>query len=120
MRGPVQHNCLVRAVVGMALGSMVAGCATQADLNDQARKLQGMIAEQSRSIEGLREDVERLRTDLAGAGRKRSGEPSRSTRRATDKDRLHATPDKTPRRPSSSSEQIGETLSPEGTSTEEH
>ena len=119
MRGPGQYNRVVQAVVGMALGSLVAGCATQADLNDQARKLQGMIAAQSRSIEGLREDVERLRVDMAGAGRKRSGEASRSTRRATDKDRLHA-PDKTPRRPPSSSEEIGETLAPEGTSTEDH
>jgi TolA-binding protein len=115
MRGPVQHTCLVRAVIGMALGSMVAGCATQADLNEQARKLQGMIAEQSRSIEGLRQDVERLRADMAGGARTRSTPPARP--RASDKDRLNAL-DKRLRQPASS-EQIGETLSPEGMSTEE-
>ena len=52
--------------MGVAIGCMVAGCATQADLDNQARKLQSMIVEQSRSIEGLRRDVERLRTDVEG------------------------------------------------------
>jgi TolA-binding protein len=99
----------------MALASIVVGCATQADLNDQGRKLQGMIAEQSRSIEGLRQDVERLRADMAGGARTKST-PARP--RTTDKDRLNAL-DKRLRQPASPSEQIGETLSPEGMSTEE-
>lgn len=95
------------------------GCATQADLNDQARKLQGMIAEQSRSIEGLRQDLERLRTDIEG--RKKPVAAARPpSPRKTDKDRLNALDKRlhTPS-PGSGSGQIGETLSPEGTSTEE-
>jgi TolA-binding protein len=110
------YRCLLPAAVGMAIGSLVAGCATQADLNDQSRKLQGMIAEQSRSIEGLRQDVERLRADMAGGAKTKSTPPARP--RASDKDRLNAL-DKRLRQPESSSEQIGETLSPEGMSTEE-
>ena len=119
--GSGQQSGLVRAVVGMALATTVAGCATQADLDDQARKLQGMIAQQSRSIEGLKDDVERLRADLAGRTRAKSGETPRARPRATEKDRVNAL-GKRPRQPASSppsSGQIGETLSPEGESTEE-
>ena len=123
--GPGQQSGLVRAVVGMALATTVAGCATQADLDNQARKLQGMIAQQSRSIEGLKDDVERLRADLAGRTRAKSGETPRARPRATDgateKDRVNAL-GKRPRQPAlspPSSGQIGETLSPEGESTEE-
>lgn len=113
------YRCLLRAAVGMAIGSLVAGCATQADLNDQARKLQGMIAEQSRSIEGLRQEVERLRADVAGRGRKPAEMRRATPPRATDKDRLNALDKRLYQQPQSPSEQIGETLSPEGMSTED-
>jgi hypothetical protein len=113
------YRCLLRAAVGMAIGSLVAGCATQADLNDQARKLQGMIAEQSRSIEGLRQEVERLSADVAGRGRKPAEMRRATPPRATDKDRLNALDKRLYQQPQSPSEQIGETLSPEGMSTEE-
>jgi hypothetical protein len=110
----------MRIAASLTIGSVVVGCATQADLNDQAHKLQSMIAQQSRSIEGLRQDLERLRTDIEG-GRKKPVSAARPPgEKKTDKDRLNAL-DKRPHTPppGSGSGQIGETLSPEGTSTEE-
>ena len=110
----------MRIAASLTIGSVVVGCATQADLNDQAHKLQSMIARQSRSIEGLRQDLERLRTDIEGGRKKPVSAARPPVARKTDKDhpnvldkRLHTPP------PGSGSGQIGETLSPEGTSTEE-
>jgi TolA-binding protein len=98
---------------------VVAGCATRADLNDQARKLESMIAEQSRSIEGLRHDVERLRTDV-NEGRKKPVPAARTPGTRTDKDRLNALDKRLQKPPpGSGSEQIGETPAPDGMSTEE-
>jgi hypothetical protein len=70
MRRPWPCTRVLRVVAGMGLGVLGVGCATQSDLNDQARRLQGMIAEQSRSIEGLRRDFERLRAELDEGTRK--------------------------------------------------
>jgi hypothetical protein len=110
----------VRIAASLTIGSVVVGCATQADLNDQAHKLQSMIAQQSRSIEGLRQDLERLRTDIEGGRKKPVSAARPPVARKTDKDRLNALDKRlhTPP-PGSGSGQIGETLSPEGTSTEE-
>src|SRR5215470_19752521 len=105
----------MRVVAGAALGVLGVGCATQSDLNDQARKLQAMIAEQSRSIEGLRRDIDRLRTDL-DEGRNKAGQ--RPAPRMSDKDRLNALDKRLQKQPPPGSEQLGETLSPEGMSTE--
>jgi len=108
---------VVRVVAGVALGTLGVGCATQSDLNDQARRLQGMIAEQSRSIEGLRREVDRLRTDL-DAGRNKAGAP-RSAPKLSDKDRLNALDKRLQNQHAPGSEQLGETLLPEGMSTEQ-
>jgi TolA-binding protein len=104
----------------MALGWALGGCATQSDLNDQARKLQGMIAEQSRSIEGLRKDVERLSADLGETKRKPGGTTRSPGSRAADKERVNALDKRLREAPHpAGSEQLGMTLSPEGMSTEE-
>lgn len=110
----------MRIAASLTIGSVVVGCATQADLNDQAHKLQRMIAVQSRSIEGLRQDLERLRTDIQGSRKQPVSAARPPGARTKDKDRLNALDKRlhTPP-PASGSGQIGETLSPEGTSTEE-
>jgi TolA-binding protein len=118
MRRPWPCTLVLAVVAGMALGVLGVGCATQSDLNDQARRLQGMIAEQSRSIEGLRRDVERLRADLDEGTRKKGGAP-RPAPKASDKDRLNALDKRLQNQPAPGSEQLGETLSPEGMSTEQ-
>src|SRR5262245_8226290 len=59
---------LGRPAAVLALGIAVAGCATQAELRDQGRAYQGMIDEQSRSIEELKHAIAGLRAEVEGKG----------------------------------------------------
>jgi TolA-binding protein len=102
----------VAGAIGLALS--VAGCATQADLREQERKLSGLIEQQSRSVDELRREIEALRQQTAPRG---SQAPTRTpvgkaaTRLAREK---VAKPGET----LPPSAEIGMTLSPEGVSTE--
>lgn len=113
IRRPSARSPRVAGAIGLAL--TVAGCATQADLREQERKLSGLIERQSRSVDELRREIEALRQQTAPRG---SQAPTRTpvgkaaTRPAKDK---VATPGET----LPPSAEIGMTLSPEGVSTEE-
>src|SRR5262245_34047733 len=48
-----------------ALILAVAGCATQADLLQQERKLSGLIEQQSRSLDELKRDIQAMREERA-------------------------------------------------------
>ncbi|HXJ35077.1 MAG TPA: tetratricopeptide repeat protein [Candidatus Eisenbacteria bacterium] len=50
------------AAVGIALG--LAGCATQADLIAQERRLQSQISDQRKQIQAIQRELERVRGDL--------------------------------------------------------
>jgi TolA-binding protein len=51
----------IRLAVAAALAFGLAGCATQADLLQQERKLTGMIQQQSRSLDAMRLELQRMR-----------------------------------------------------------
>src|SRR4029453_14182134 len=112
IRRPSGRSPRVAGAIGLAL--TVAGCATQADLREQERKLSGLIEQQSRSIDELGREIEALRQQTAPRG---SQAPTRTpvgkaaTRPAKDK---VATPGET----LPPSAEIGMTLSTEGLPTE--
>jgi hypothetical protein len=58
----------VRGAGAIVLALGVVGCATQADLLQQERRLSKMIEEQSRSIDAVRRELERLRQDVRSRG----------------------------------------------------
>jgi TolA-binding protein len=95
-----------------ALAMAVAGCATRGDLLDQERRVRGLIQQQNRSIELVKREVERLRSDVEEGGRPKTGgaEPTPDQRRLTDLEKqveqMH-----------SNSQQLGMTLDPNGQST---
>ncbi len=107
----------------LALGIAVAGCATQADLREQGRAFQGMIDQQSRSIEDLKHAIEGLRTEVEGKGRGPRAVPPVAQAPAPPpageevtklEKRLHELEHEKTR-----SKEIGMTLSPEGMSSAE-
>src|SRR5262245_54473465 len=59
MWGTMRPAVVMVGTVALALG--VAGCATQADLLQQERKLTGMIEQQSRSLDQMRLELQRMR-----------------------------------------------------------
>src|SRR5262249_32031346 len=99
----------------LALTLGVAGCATQADLLQQQRKMTGLIEQQSRSIDSLRTEVEALRDERNPRG---SGAPvrppvARNPFRTKDKSKVTDTPLPSSPAPLAPSETIGETPAPE-------
>jgi len=95
----------------------VAGCATQADLLQQERKLSGMIEQQSRSLDELRRQIEALRqeTPARGSHAPTSRAPLAKAR-VPAKDKAAMLGETTALAPN---EVIGMTPSPEGVSTEQ-
>src|SRR5262245_59371523 len=100
-------------VIALTLG--VAGCASQADLLQQERKLTGLIEQQSRSIDSLRNEVEALRDERSPRG---SGAPvrppiARTPLRPKEKPKVTDTPLPSSPPPMAPNEPIGETPAPE-------
>src|SRR4029453_7378876 len=113
IRRPSARSPRVAGAVGLSL--TVGGCATEADLGEQERKLSGLIEQQSRSVDELRREIEALRQQTAPRGSQappRTPVGKAATRPAKEK---VTTPGET----LPPSAEIGMTLSPEGVSTEE-
>ena len=73
-RRPVTRR-LARAAA-LAVVVLLAGCATRGDLMEQDRRMRVMMREQSRSIDQVKREVERLRSDVEEGGhRTRGSEP---------------------------------------------
>jgi TolA-binding protein len=103
----------------LIVAAVLAGCASRADLLEIERRMDTRMQEQERSIHEVQLEVERIRA--ATEGRAPSGLPraglTKPLARKPDKDRGFAT-DKGAPRIESPSQEIGMTLAPEGTSTE--
>src|SRR5262245_25411991 len=99
--------------LAMTLG--VAGCATQADLLQQERKMTGLIEQQSRSIDSLRNEIEALRDERNPRGTAAPGRPpvARTPFRAKEKSKVTDTPLPSSPPPMAPNQPIGETPAPE-------
>jgi TolA-binding protein len=63
------------ATLGLGLATLgVAGCAQQADLIQQERRMAQQLSDQRKQIQALQREVESLRGDVEGGGPGRSGE----------------------------------------------
>jgi TolA-binding protein len=113
--GSVHEGRMKRATAVLALSIVVGGCATQADLLRQERKLTEMMQQQSRSMDDMRREIERLREDV-GPGRGTRAPARVPGKPLARKPALESPPAGAPLPPSAA---IGETPSPEGTSSED-
>jgi len=97
----------------MTLG--VAGCATQADLLQQERKMTGLIEQQSRSIDSLRNEVEALRDERNPRASGSAVRPpvARTPFRTKEKSKVTETPLPSSPPALAPNETIGETPAPE-------
>jgi TolA-binding protein len=104
----------VREASAIVLALAVGGCATQADLLQQDRKLSGMIEEQSRSIDAIRRELQRLREDMGARGSRAPGRVPVAKGARTPPTEKEASPDRL-----APSEEIGMTMSPDAVSSDE-
>ena len=96
-----------------ALAVTLAGCATRSDLLDQERRVRSAIQQQNRSIELVKREMERLRSDVEG------GHPSRSAAEGSPEQQRIGELEKRVQQLQSGSQEIGMTLDPNGQSTVE-
>ncbi len=96
-----------------ALVVTLAGCATRADLLDQERRVRGAIQQQNRSIELVKREMERLRSDV-----EEGHHPSRAGEGSPEQQRIGEL-EKRVQQLQSGSQEIGMTLDPNGQSTVE-
>jgi TolA-binding protein len=96
----------------LALTLGVAGCATQADLLQQERKLSGMIEQQSRSLDALKNEIGAMR-EQRGPGAPVRPPIARGPLRPKDKQKVMETPLPSGAAPLPPNEPIGETPAPE-------
>ncbi len=114
-RGAAPRWLVAAACWGLAL--TLCGCATQADLLEQDRKLSTMIEQQSRAVESMRRDLEHIRTDMGRRGTPPS--PRSGPARPAPKPAPANKPEDTSMLPAVPGQGIGMTLSPEGVSSED-
>jgi tol-pal system protein YbgF len=91
----------------------LAGCATRADLLDQERRVRSAIQQQNRSIELVKREMERLRSDV-----EEGHHPSRAGEGSPEQQRIGEL-EKRVQQLQSGSQEIGMTLDPNGQSTAE-
>jgi tol-pal system protein YbgF len=96
-----------------ALAVTLAGCATRADLLDQERRVRSAIQQQNRSIELVKREMERLRSDV-----EEGHHPSRAGEGSPEQQRIGEL-EKRVQQLQSGSQEIGMTLDPNGQSTAE-
>jgi len=115
---------VVRAAAAGLVTILAAGCATQADLAQQQRSMSTTIQEQSRAIAEVAREVESLRAEMDQRGGKTaaaSPPPSSTEPTMTEAERAAKLEQRVQQleQRRDASTPIGQTLSPEGTSSED-
>ncbi len=106
----------VRAAGVIGLGLALGGCATRADLLQQERKLTEMMQQQSRSMDDMRRELERLREDMTvGRGSRAPVRVPAAKLPTRAKPKVAQTP---PEQPTPTPTELGMTPSPDGQSVE--
>jgi len=97
------------SAAGVTLVVLAVGCATRADLLDQEKRFRSLVGQQNRSLEQVKREVERLRSDIEeGHGR---GSRSAGSEPTPERERIVELEDKV-HRLESNSQEIGMTPDP--------